>query len=269
MPALTTNDDARPLALARIAIGTVFVVRTTALANLLNIPLAHVRGPLFGWPDAGIAFAWGGFVMPESVRVAVAVVRTIAALAFVAGVRARVAGVVAGALGLFALSQDPFGFIYTLYTLFLGTIVVAIGDGTTRWALVPDRALSAASSRRLLQIFVASIYGWSAIAKLSREWLSGLTLLALAEDGLVTPVVRSALLAHDALRVLTAYGAVAIEAALVIAILVPRTRRVAFVVALLFHLTVEIAMRPDVMSFVMASLLVGAAWTPRAQRLGT
>ena len=39
---------------------------------------------------------------------------------------ARAAGIVAGLCGIVALSQDPFGFIFTLYTLFVGVIVLAM-----------------------------------------------------------------------------------------------------------------------------------------------
>ncbi len=263
MPTLIERD-ARALATARIALGTVLLVRTTALANLLPIPLAHVRGPLFGWPEPGVAFAWAGLVLPPSVRIAAAVVRTVAALAFLLGVRARTTGVLAGVLGYVALSQDPFAFVFTLHTLFLGTIVLAIGDGTSARALLPDAPVSTASSTRLLRLVLASIYAWSAVAKLRSEWLSGRTLRALAEDGLVTPVVRD-LLGHDALRVGAAWSVLVVELllAVVFAFVLPRWRRAVLATALGFHLALEVATRPDVMSFVMASLVVGATLAPR------
>jgi hypothetical protein len=253
----------RPLtarAFARIALGTLLVVRTTPLANLLPIPLAHVRGPLFGWPDAGFHLAWAGLVLPAGVQIALCVVRTIAALAFVTGVRARVAGIVAGACGFVALSQDPLGFVFTLYVLFLGTIVVALTDGTSRLALVPDRptddAAAGRSSDRLLSLFVASIYACSAAAKLQSEWLSGGTLLALAEDKLLGAYVASLLIDHPALRSTAAVGVFVIELSLPVLLLVRRTRRLAVFVALGLHATFEVAAHPDVMGWLMAALLL-------------
>lgn len=270
MPAVSdARRIVRPLAIARVALGVVFLVRTTAIVDALPLPLAHVRGPLLGWPEPGAAFAWGGLVLPPAVDAALAIARTLAAALVIVGVRARAAGVAAGLLGFVALSQDPFGFVFTLHALFLGTIVLALGDASTDLALVPDAPLdprdarSARSSRGLLCVFVASIYAWSAIAKLGTEWLSGRTLLALAEDGLVTPWLRSALLAHGALRVASAWSVTLVEAGLAVAMLVPRAARAALVFGLAFHVALEIATRPDVMGFVMGALLVGAAYRPR------
>jgi hypothetical protein len=247
-------------ALARIALGTLFIARTTPLANLLPIPLAHVGGPLFGWPEAGFHLAWGGLVLPAGVQIALCVVRTVAALAFVIGVRARVAGVVAGACGFVALSQDPLGFVFTLYVLFAATLVLALTDGTSRFALVPDRPMGDAafgqSSERLLALFVASIYAYSAAAKLQGEWVSGGTLLALAEDKLLGRYLASLLIDHPALRSTAAVGVFLIELSLPVLLLVRRTRRLAVFVALGLHATFEVAAHPDVMGWVMATLLL-------------
>lgn len=226
---------------ARIALGVVFVVRTTALANLLPIPLAHVRGPLLGWPEPGWHFAWGGVVLPDGVRMAACIVRTLAAVLFLFGVKPRITGIMAGLLGLVALSQDPFGFIFTLYTLFLGTIVLALAEG---------------SEVRLLHLFLASIYAWSAIAKMQSEWLSGGTLLALAEDGLLSPHVAPLLLHHPAWRLAAAYGTFAIELILPAILLIPRTRMLALAVAVGLHVIFELTAHPDVMGWVMGALLL-------------
>ena len=246
MREMTTTSTARAgraIRATRIALGVVFVVRTTPLVNVLPIPLARVHGPLYGWPADGWPFAWADAVLPAWTQGALAIVRTLAALLFVAGVRARVAGVVAGACGVVALSQDPFGFIFTLYTLFMGTIVVALAEG-------------AREGTRLLRAFVASIYAWSALAKLHTEWLSGETLRALAEDHLVSPLARATLAAYAWAPAAAAWSVIFAELALPVALLVPRTRRAAFVAALLFHAVLELAAHPDVMGAVMASLLL-------------
>lgn len=267
LAARAASSLARPLAVGRIALGLVLVVRTTALVNALPIPLARVRGPLLGWPSPGAAFAWGGFTLSEGVCASLAIVRTVAALLFLLGVRARIAGVAAGVLGFVALSQDPFGFIFTLHTLFLGTLAIALGEGTTELALVPERKGppgAAASSATLLCVLLASAYGWAAIAKLNGEWLSGGTLRALAEDGLLTNAVSSTILAHPMLASIFAIGATASEAALAPLLILPRTRRAAVLGAMALHAALEVATRPDVMSFVMLALLLGAT-PPRAR----
>ena len=120
------------------------------------------------------------------------VVRTIAIMAFFTGFRARItriSGVVAGVCGLIALSQHPFGFIFTLYTLFVGTIALALST----------EPIVKRSPLRIVHVFVISIYAWSAIAKMSAAWLSGDTLRALAEDGLLSPWVASLLMHHESL----------------------------------------------------------------------
>jgi hypothetical protein len=246
-----------PRGVARIALGLVFLVRTTALANVLPIPLAHVRGPLFGWPDSGFDLAWGGLVLPASVRIALCVARTIAAMAFLLGIRARIAGVVAGACGFVALSQDPLGFVFTLYVLFAGTMVLALTDASSD--------ADEASSTRLLTLFISSIYVYSALAKLQTEWLSGRTLLALAQDGLLSGAMAAALIAHPALRAVAAIAVFFIEAALPGLLLVTRTRRLAILVALALHASFELAAHPDVMGWVMAALLL-SVWRPAAAR---
>jgi len=256
----------RPLALARIALGTVFLVRTTPLVNLLPFPLAAVRGPLFGWPEGGFPFAWDGVALPDGVRVAACIVRTLAALFFVLGVRARTAGLVAGACGFLALSQDPFGFVFTLHTLFLSTMVLALTDGASDLALVPDRSLGAASGARLVHLFVASIYAWSALAKAQGEWLSGDTLRALAEDGLLSGPAATLLLAHPGLRALGAWCIFLTEGALPALLLAARTRRLGVAVACMMHLGFELGARPDVMGLVMASLLVTFLSSPAPRR---
>jgi len=265
---VSAETPARSLAIARLLLGTTFLVRTTALANLLPIPLARVRGPLLGWPEPGLAFAWGGLVLPDGLKIGVSIARTVCALLFLVGVRARITGLLAGALGYVTLSQDPFGFVYTLHALMLGTMALALGDATVELAVLPDRRVCPSSSRRLLRSLLSAIYGWSAIAKLGGGWTSGASLQALAEDGLVTPPFRALLLGSPTLRVGVAWSVLLMEVALAVGVLAARERmrRAVLAAALLFHLGLELASRPDVMGFVMTSLLVGALPRPRFAR---
>ncbi|AKV00017.1 hypothetical protein AKJ09_06680 [Labilithrix luteola] len=254
------------LGAARLALGTVLVIRTTALSNLLPIPLAHVNGPLYGWPTDTWPMAWADCVVPDGVERAAAIVRTVAAGCFLVGVRARLAGTIAGALGLLAMSQDPLGFIFTLYTLFLGTIVLANTDATSMLALRPDPPLDARSSLALVRIVVASIYVWAAIAKMHAEWLDGRVLLFLAEDRLLLSRPARLLVEHPWLRIGVAWSAVSAELGIGLGLLFGRTRLWAVGAALVMHGVFEVAARPDVMGLVMASLLVACAATPRVAR---
>lgn len=249
----------RILGLARIALGLVFVVRTTPLVNALSMPLAHVRGPLLGWPEPGWPMAWADLVLPDPLRKVACVVRTVAAVLFVLGVRARAAGYVAGALGLVAMSQDPFGFIFTLYTLFVGTLVLASTTATSVLAWRPDARVDFRSSASLVCFIVAAIYVFSGLAKAHAGWLSGATLLAFAEDGMFRAAAGSFLQAHDRLRVSAAWATMILELAVAVGLLVPRARRSAIVVAAVMHVSFEVVARPDVMGWVMASLLVACA----------
>src|SRR5262249_31389182 len=151
------------------------------------------------------------------------------------GVRARTAGTVAGALGLVAMSQDPFGFIFTLYTLFLGAIVLAWTNATSLLAWRPGPRVDHRSSVTLVRVIVGSIYVFSAIAKMHVVWLDGATLLAFADAGLFTPHAASFLRSHEALRIGAAWGTMATELAIGVGLLVARTRRVALVVAVSMH----------------------------------
>ncbi len=260
----------RALGYARVLLGAIFLVRTTPLVNLLPFPLARVRGLLYGWPEPSVwTMAWADCVLPDSVRMLACVLRTAAATLFLVGVRARAAGIVAGALGIVAMSQDPFGFIFTLYTLFVATMVVATTDATGHAALRPESRIDPRSSVTLLCMFVATVYLFSGLAKANAVWLRGEVLLAYAEDGLFTTKAAAFLRAHDTLRTAAAWIAMASELSLPAALLVPRLRRSGAVAAVIMHATFECVARPDVMGVVMTVLLFACACAPAADQPST
>lgn len=255
------SDPAKSrLGVARIALGALFLVRTTPLANRLGIPLTHVDGPLLGWPSGGEPMAWADLVLPDTIRKGACVVRTISAVLFALGVRARPAGLIAGGLGLLAMSQDPFDFTFTVYTLFVATMVMAMTDAAHDRALVPDHLLDRRSSVRLLRAFLASIYAFSAIAKLNTQWLNGTVLLTYARDRIFTPRAAALLEAHPSLCVAAAWAAVLLEFGLAAGLLIPVRRAfpIATLVAITLHLTFEVVARPDLIGWIMATLLLGA-----------
>jgi hypothetical protein len=230
-----------PLTWARVLLGLLFIARTTAIVRWLPVSLAQFEGPLLGWPIEG---KWHigalGVVLPSACIMVLCVVRTVAAVAFTLGVKTRAAGMVAATTAFLVLSQDPFGFYFTLYALFAGVFLLALaGEEVT-----------------LIRGLLVSIYAWSAIAKMRGPWLSGDVLLALAEDHHLRRDVAAWLIAHPTARAVAAASAMTIELALGPLLLLRRTRVAAMVVACIFHAALEITMRPDVIGWVMIILLL-------------
>lgn len=113
---------------------------------------------------------------------------------------------------------------------------------------------------------MTTIYGFAGIAKLHREWIDGSTLLAYAEDGLFTERAGACLRAHDILRVSAAWATMIAELAVAAALFVRRVRTIALATAIAMHLTFELVARPDVIGWVMISLLLGCAGAAAKER---
>lgn len=261
-----SREQLRGLGAVRIAVGAIFLVRTTPLFYLFPSLVAYHGGPLLGWPAGGWRFAWANAVLPSIVVEFLCVARTVAAVLFTLGIGARAAGVVASLSAYAVYSQEPFAFIFTLHVLYLATLLLAIGDATGALALRPTPVASPRSSVLLIRAFVISIYAWSAIAKVRPQWLSGYTLLALHEDGAATGALAAWLLATPASCRAVAWATLVVEASLPVLLWRPRTRPVGILVACALHAAFELTMHPDVFGWVMVALLT-AFWP--ASRLGT
>lgn len=246
----------RPLGYARVAIGTIFLVRSTPLLRLVPGLFENHGGPLYGWPEGGLRVALFGLVLPVVVIKALIVVRTVAALLFTVGVATRVAGVVAVVAAYLVYAQEPFSLIFTLHALYLSMLLLAVSDATAVVALRPTQVRSPSSSVGLLRAFVVSIYAWSAIAKLRPGWLDGTALRALHEVGALTNV--DWLFANEPRARTTAIAIVVAELTLGPLLIVRRTRAVAIVAACAFHGVLELAAHPDVFGWVMIALVAGS-----------
>src|SRR5258706_3394402 len=154
----------------RILGGTFFVIRPTPLFYLYPGLLKHPGGPFFGWPDPGWRVAYGDLVLPDPVIWSLVGIRTIAAALFTLGVWARPAGIVAAMAAYLVYAQEPFAFIFTLHVLYLSTFLLATTDAVSVVALVPSPLRSPESSLTLMRCFVASVYFWSAVAKMRGSW---------------------------------------------------------------------------------------------------
>jgi hypothetical protein len=249
--------DLRPLAWCRVALGAVFLARTTAVARIFKGVVVAPAGPLLGWPEPGTwHLAALGLVLPDAVVRAACAVRTVGGVFFLLGAFPRVAGVVAFGAAALVATQDPFGYIFTLQALSLGVLVVALADSATSLAVTPSAARSPRSSLWLVRGFVASVYFWAAIAKMRSPWLDGSVLRAFHEDGYVRGLLGDILLAGDLRRRACAWVVVGAELALGPALLWGRTRFAALMIACLMHSAFEVAIHPDVYSWVMGALLL-------------
>jgi hypothetical protein len=99
-------------------------------------------------------------------------------------------------------------------------------------------------------------------------WLCGATLAALSEDGFFDERASSLLRAHPTLRLGAAWGSMGAELAVGAVFLLscaprrPISRRalwVAIFTAVSMHVAFEVVARPDVIGWIMASLLVACA----------
>jgi hypothetical protein len=159
---------------------------------------------------------------------------------------------------LVLLSQDAYAATHTLRLLFVAAGLVAIDGGCAR-ALVPDRPRAPPASLGLVRAFVVSVYAWSAVAKLGAEWMSGRTIAAFRDDGLIAGLGAKVLLATPARCEACAIAVFVLEASLGPALLHRRTRAVALAIAIAFHVALEIVVRPDLFGFVMLVLLYAFA----------
>ena len=244
----------RVLAWMRIAVGAIFVVRTTPLLAPFGFHFTEI--PLVGWPRSGFHVSLLG--LPTMVVAALAILRTIAALAFTLGIRARITGVIAAACGWIVLAEDAMSYVNSLHLLFLATLVLALADSATELAIEKTPARSMNTSVWLARALPLSVYLFSAIAKLNAQFLAGDAFRGFCEDAYVRGAIATLACPHPRLMSICV---IASEIAIPIFLAIPRTRRVTLFVALGFHLVVEWAMHPDVFGWLMAVLLTSFAIT--------
>jgi hypothetical protein len=254
---MTATREARALGYARVALGVIFLARTTPLLSFVGGPFGAQASPLLGWPTAEWTLAFPGASLPAGLVASLCVLRTLAAVLFTVGVRARLAGAVAACCGYLVVAQDRFAFINSLHILFLATFVLAFTSAPSAVALVPDREAQpgeVASSVRFVSVVLASIYFWAGIAKVQPDWLSGHALLAQVAAGAFAGPLGT-LVERAPLRAIASLAVPFLELA-VAALLLADRRRPAIVLALVFHAIVELTVKPDMLGWQMAVLLI-------------
>ncbi len=259
-----SHEDLRPLGWSRVALGALFLVRTTPLLAPLDIGFLHDAVPLLAWPDGSEPLGPVGLALPANVRMVLAVVRTLAAFAFTLGVFTRPAGLLAGALGYVTVLQDPSRLNTTMHVLFLGTMILAVTDAGAAVAFRPSPARSPISSRWLVRSWTASIYFFAAVAKLRADWLDGRTLELFWQEGAFRGGLVDTIMRSPHARQLVAMTLAPVELALAPFLLLPRTRKVGLALALLLHITFEVVASPDVFGWAMVALLISFLPLPRS-----
>ena len=246
--------------MTRIAVGAVFLVRTTPL--LLPFDFRFAEAPLLGWPDGRWHIAL--LSLPGWLVGTLAILRTLAALCFAVGLGARVAGVTASVTGWLVLAQDAVGYVNSLQLLFMATLMLAMADSSAELAVLPERPRSLPSSVWLVRALPLSVYAFSGFAKLNGQFLSGRAFEGFCADGYIGGVVARTVCGSLARP--TSIAVVCGELSLPVLLLFPRTRPVALVVAAVFHVVVELTMHPDVFGWLMIALLVPFAATSGSMR---
>jgi hypothetical protein len=259
-----------PLAVARIAIGALFLLRTTPLATFVFGAVGADARSLLGWPT-GDAVALGIGLSPLALKI-LCVTRTLALVAFTLGIQARAAALVAVASGYAVLYQAPFAFTSTQYLLLQATLLLGLADTSTELAVRPAPARAPTSSRWMLRAFVASVYLWAGFAKLRHDWLDGRTLAMFHADGRLTGSLADWLLATPRRCAIAGPAVAFAELAVGPLLLYRRTRLVGMILAVAFHLGIEWMGHPDVIGWTMLCLLVvfvddAPQWARRRQRM--
>lgn len=208
------RTSTRPAILCRIAIGLASAMRAYMQYSLLKqlysgdvIPARNFPG----LPDCP----------PQAAFVAIAT-----SLAFAAGYKSRITGALSLAFHVYLMALDSNLYANNTYTLTLILFLFTLPDYTQptipRWQSLLPR----------LQVTI--IYAYSAIFKMNANFLSGATTsrsMRLPEAWLDTP-----------LPALLAFGALAIEVFIPIALWLPRLRPAAFAAGALLHLAIIIGM---------------------------
>jgi hypothetical protein len=244
------------LGIVRMAFGTLVLLRTTPLLAPLHVPYLRSAFPLLGWPVPTWHVPLVGPPLPAWLVMALCIARTVAVGLFTVGIRARASGIAGGLLAWAVLAQDAGAYINTYNLLFLGLIVLGASGGGASHAVLPEPEPDEGSGIALTRAFVVSVYAWSGIAKLNAAWLRGDVLERLYASGIVRGSLADALLASSGRCAVAAWGVAATELALGPLLLWPRTRRVAWAAALVFHASLEVSVHPDFFGYAMAALLL-------------
>ena len=225
---LRLRASARLVAIARIMIGVASMLAAVELRRLLPHFLKHtvIKLPYFEWLP---------LLPPRSVWVFI-LLWVLSAIAFVIGWRTRIAGTVLASVIGYSLALDQQLYSNHLYLLFLIVVLLTIADSGAAISMDArqrERATVPGWPIWLLKVQVSIVYIFSAIAKLTPQYLSGEVLTeSLKQVGFFTvPMAWRVPLGMK----LLAIGAIVMELFVGLGLWSRRLRPVAVVAGVLFH----------------------------------
>jgi len=252
-PCAPDDEALRSLAWTRIAVGTLFLLRSTPLMGFFDSALGADAHPLLGWPDGTLGFGLG---LTRWVLQALCVGRTAAFLAFTVGYFPRVAGLIAVAFGYLVLLQRPFAFTATQHLFLQATLLLSLADIGARASLRRERSRSSRSGLWMMRAFVVSVYAWAAIAKARDDWFDGRTLALFHHEGRLHGPLADLLLGSPTRCAVAGKLVFLGELSFGCLLCLPRTRLVGLALAAAFHVGLEWMGHPDVIGWLMLSLLL-------------
>jgi hypothetical protein len=257
------RTDPRPLAIARMTVGTV--------ALLALVEAARVLGRVLQPMVVRIPFVPSIPLLPLGALRLFLLLWLVAALLFVLGWKTRLAGSVLAVVTGYTLVLDEQTYSNHLYLLFLVLLLLTLSDSGAAWSLDARRHAArdvAAWPALLLKIQLTIVYFFSAMAKLTPAYLAGEILTgSLKQQGWFalpaswrTPSIMSVLAA----------GSIVTELFVAFGLWSRWTRPFALVVGAAFHLLILMTLDSSRLSlaiFALAMLalypLFGGAGLPR------
>lgn len=251
---LGLRTDARPLAVARIITGVNAALASLEAWRMLSRLLAPlvVKIPVF----AGLP------VLPSGALRPFIAVWFIAALVFALGWKTRVAGVVLTLVTGYTLVLDQQTYSNHLYLLFLVLLLLTISDSGATWSVDARRHATrtevAAWPILLLKIQVTIVYFFSAMAKITHQYLAGAILTRSLKQGGWFAAPQS-WRAPEAMSILAVISIV-VELFIAFGLWSPRLRRFAIVAGIGFHLLILAVLNSSRLSLAIFALSMFAVY---------
>lgn len=253
------------LGLLRLAISALLLV------NCSRLGLQFIRNGYFGnyFHLPMMAEAW----LPSATGYAIVLgVEALAAVLALIGCWPREALLVASSLGLYVLACDRLQYHNNRYVLLLLGFLLAFTPCDRSLLLArrnpqamlagSDERLAPTFARRLFQIQVSLVYLGSALGKaLDPDWRGGQVLLVrfsttadyFGARGVTLPGLLDRTLSSLLFANVAAKGAIATELFIALGLWLPRTRRLALWVGVLFHIGIELSARVELFSWIMGA----------------
>lgn len=250
--------DVQPLGLPRLLVG--FFIFRQALLDLGDATAHGWFGARFYLPllPAALLPSARGWAALEALEL-------VLGAAVVVGVAARPALVVSSLTGLYLLACDRLQYHHHTYALYLVAFLLAFSPCDRAWARgrrFADARQGPLWAARLVQLQLTIIYFASAGSKLAdADWRGGLVLAnRLARYGAAAvargvPRFAVSLLGSPVGASLVSKGAIATELFIAVGIWLPRTRRLAALVGIAFHVAIDLTARVDIFSWLSIAVL--------------